>query len=352
MTAAAPHVPIADRLRRHRSTSLDPNESNDGSPAAAPADDAGPVDGTPYAGPTLPDAPELNWRHRDWQPVRRRIYRALHSAGLSDRTLARFAWCGSNAWIEHHPTDPERLRVRCHKCRSRWCLPCSRERAARLWRQLTEYAEGRQVRLITLTMRHDARPLGEQIDHLLRSFAKLRKRKLWRENVVGGVAVLEVHHNGGATGWHPHLHVLAEGGWIAQCSLSLAWHQCTRTSYIADIRAPSAGPRAVSYILKYMTKPLHKRISHNDSLLAEAVEALHGRKLLITFGTWRDLRLTDPDSEPEDWTPIAPLAEVLSKAAQGDPEARRILAKISGPQLASVELPRQMRLARATDPDP
>ncbi len=352
METTTVHTPLADLLRAAPQTSLDPNESNDGHPRRAPADAGGPVDGTPYAGPRLPDDPEVNWRHRDWQPVRRRIYRALHAAGMSDRTLARFAWCGCGAWIERHPTEDDRYRVRCQKCKNRWCLPCSRERAQRLWRQISEYCEGKPVRLITLTIRHQAGPLKEQIDHLLRSFAKLRKRRIWKDNVIGGVAVLEVHHNGGNCGWHPHLHILVEGAFISQRDLALAWHNCTKTSYIVDIRAPSSGPRAVAYVLKYMSKPLHKKISHNDGLLAEAVEALHGRKLLITFGTWRDLRLTDPEPEPVDWTPIAPLGEILSKAANGDPEARRILTKISGSQLPDVHLPSQVRLAGAAGPAP
>ncbi len=352
MALAPLHVPLAERMLPAPRTSLDPNESNDGDPRRAPADAGGHVDGTPYAGPDLPDDPEVAWRHRDWQPTRRRVYRALHAAGLSDRTLARFAWCGCAAWVEKHPTEEHRYRVRCQKCKNRWCLPCAREKARRLWRQITAYCEGRAVRLITLTIRHQAQPLRVQVDWLLQSFAKLRKRRLWKDNITGGIAVLEVHHNGGRTGWHPHLHILAEGAFINQRDLAVAWHTCTTTSYVVDIRAPSSGPRAVSYVLKYLSRPLHKKISHNPTLLAEAVEALHNRKLLITFGTWRDLRLTDPDPEPVDWTPVAPLAEILRKAANGDTEARRILAQISGPQLSDVDLPSQMRLARATGPAP
>lgn len=48
---------------------------------------------------------------------------------------------------------------------------------------------------------------------LMLAFRRLRRLKLWKDNVKGGCYGLEVTNKG--NGWHPHLHIVADCQWLA-----------------------------------------------------------------------------------------------------------------------------------------
>ena len=236
-------------------------------------------------------------------------------------------------------TDPPRYKVAADYCRSRWCYPCARARGALIASNLHQQIAGRSIKLITLTIRHSSQALNKQIDHLYKSITKLRLRKIWSDHVHGGAAVLEVHHTGAANGWHPHLHLLAEASYIDRRELAATWHSITRDSFIVDVRSVSDHLKASRYVTKYLSKPFGKGVIDRRGHLAEAMAAMHGRKLVMTWGTWRGLDLTQAPDDETGWDYVAGLSSLMDLASHGDPEARSILRAVQAAETASPRAP-------------
>lgn len=281
-------------------------------------------------GPVRPETrkSETTFRHSGWQPLRQRVRAALVDLGTSSGVLERFDNCGSNAWILRTALPPFRYKISADYCKNRWCVPCQTARAALIAHNLHHRIHHRRCKLITLTIRHSSRTLPEQIDHLYKSFSALRRRKIWQDAVSGGAAVLELHHTGKANGWHPHLHIVAEAGFIPQKELAADWHAITRDSFVVDVRAITRTVSAARYVTKYLSKPLAKGIHERHGFLVEAVEALHGRKQVLTFGTWREFSLTETPDDDTEWVMVGELYALIDAGARGDDSARAILRAV------------------------
>lgn len=194
---------------------------------------------------------------------------------------------------------------------------------------IREHLDARRARFVTLTLRSDRESLQYLLDHLYASFARLRRTKLWQNTQRGGVAFCEIKWSARNERWHPHLHILTEGRYLAKQALSNAWRKATGDSFIIDIRKVSSAERAISYVVKYASKPHDASIWRVPERLLEAMLAMRGRRLCLTYGTWRGISLTDvPESGA--WTPIAPLAILLSQAQSGDAAASQILSHLPG----------------------
>jgi len=146
---------------------------------------------------------------------------------------------------------------------------------------------------------------------------------------IGGVAFLEIKWFKGTKCWHPHLHILTEGKYIAKQALSNAWRKATDGSFIVDVKKIRNADSAVGYVVKYASKPHDPSIFRDPDRLDEAVLALKGRRLCLTYGTWRGIKLTEVP-EPGTWTPLAPLARIILQARTGDPAASHILSRLPG----------------------
>lgn len=267
--------------------------------------------------------------------MRKRVRAALSETAASARVLERYDNCGSEAWVLRSRTEPARYKVACDCCRNRWCYPCARARGAVLAANLHSLVAGKRVKLITLTIRHSDLPLGEQVAKLYRCFAALRRRKLWTDAVHGGAAVCEIHHTGKVRGWHPHLHILAEAGFLRHRELSAAWHTITGDSYVVDVRAVAADIRAVRYVTKYVSKPAAKGVADDHGLLVEAMRALHNRRLVLTFGAWQGEDLMATPDDGTQWDYVASLGALLDRARNGEVEARRIIHAVEAARDAS-----------------
>lgn len=274
--------------------------------------------------PTSPDAYHIasDWRHRTWTERRKKVISALDGP-FPERRRQAFAACGCYAWVEHSPST-DRVRIRGNFCHDRFCEPCGKARTNRIARNIQDqledgHAAGRQYRLITLTLRQDARPLGAKLDHLLKSFRKLRSAPQWKGTQAGGAAIVEVKRT--AAGWHPHLHVIVEGHFIHQSNLSEQWRNATGTSHIVDVRMVRDLGHASHYVAKYAAKPLDPTVFESHDLLQEAMLALRGRRLCTTIGTWRGLRLEkQPEHTVDDWVKLWSLALFLTRLRAADPE--------------------------------
>jgi len=181
------------------------------------------------------------------------------------------------------------------------------------------------LRFITLTLKSSQQPLAKQIDRLYRSWRSLRCRKAIKPFLLGGLAFTEITRNADTGLWHPHLHVIVEGGYIDRDVIRREWHAITKDSYIVDICAIYSPRDVAGYVAKYAGKAIGPRVWRDPAAFADAIAALAGRRLFATFGIWKALRLSAAPDDTTDWVVVAPLSSVIARAAAGDLDACAIL---------------------------
>ncbi len=275
--------------------------------------------------------PVQEWRFRGCREERTRWLSILPALKLTYNQVKRYARCGDGAWIQHSASRGTR-RIVSQTCHSRACPVC-RATAARQLQQRLDWAlpanTGKNLRLVTLTMKHTRRPLREQLDHLRESFRRLRQRRFWKRTQAFGFAVIEVGYNEESKTWHPHLHVITHGRWIHQQQLSNEWAAVTHGSRIVDVRAIRNRARALSYVLKYMAKGPELKILSNTRLMLEWFDGVRRGRLFLRFG--RELKTLPTrvdDGYPNDWTWEEPLNSLLERVARGDPHAQHRLENL------------------------
>lgn len=307
-----------------QATGLDPPETNVQSPINPPSELY--EEDVQHSCTTSPrsDLDCVTFRHSGWAPVRNRIWRALQDAGVSDSRLEAFETCGHNAWVMESVNEPGTYRIASDKCHDRLCSPCGAERSRVIAANVIEKLAGQDARFITLTLRGRSEPLRDTITRLYKSFARLRSRKLWKRAVTGGVAFLEIKRSADCNFWHVHLHALVQGKFLEKRKLSGTWHTITGDSYVVDIAFVRDQANAARYVAKYASKPIDPTATRDHEALIEVIHALKGRRLCLTFGSWRGYVLTElPDQEP--WQAIEPLSSLLQRASAGAPDAVQIL---------------------------
>ena len=264
---------------------------------------------------------ELTFRHSGWARERAAVLAAFEGAAASDLRVARFENCGSYAWVLRSKEDPTIYRISSSHCHDRFCKPCQRSRANRLAHRLLAASPTTDLRFVTLTLRHSPLPLSLQLQKLVACFRTLRRQHFWAARTTGGAAFIEVKRSKDGKYWHPHLHIIHHGRYLPHRDLSLAWSRLTRGSYIVHINRVRNLDRVAAYVTAYATKPFDSSLTHDHAALVEAIRALHGRRQLITFGTWRTLASADSENPRDGWELVAPLWELLARADHGDPDA-------------------------------
>lgn len=257
---------------------------------------------------------ESIFRHTSWATRRATLFAALKRTGTPHRRLESFANCGACSTCEQTSDD---VRVRGSSCRHALCEPCRQERAAKIRASLHDLCVGRTVRFLTLTLKHNDTPLADQIDRLYRSFSVLRRRKSWLDNCDGGAAFLEVKISERDGRWHPHLHILLEGQWWDAKEISSEWHKVTGDSSIIDITRPRVIEDVCRYAVGYCTKTVDAGIWLIPDKLDECICALKGRRMCLTFGTWRGTPLEPDVPDTRVWVTLGSLETVLRRAADG-----------------------------------
>lgn len=268
---------------------------------------------------------DVRFRHSGWLTTRRRVYDALRTLYPSSTRQVRFAECGSNAWVIKNEESPGAYAVASDHCHDRFCRPCAAFRARVIAHNVANFLADRPYRFLTLTIKTSGLTLCEAVDKLYRSFTLLRRTSFWHERVTGGCAVCEVKPKREGTGWHPHLHCIIEGKFLPVRLLQKHWLAITEDSFVVDIRLGQDSDAAASYVSKYVTKPFTESTTREPNRLVEAIQALHGRRLVSTFGTWRGERLTQYHPSGV-WTKVCPLGRLRYHAARGDEQAANLLA--------------------------
>jgi len=283
--------------------------------------------------------PHQAWLHAGWEVTRKQMALGLVRCGMPTERVYRFCDCGQDAWVYRNIADPSRYKLCSNHCGDRLCLPCGRIRAhllqSALEKKLASLA--RPPLFITLTLAGQPNePLRDKIDRLYTGFSDLRRLKFWRDHVVGGGAFLEIKWSDKAQRWHPHLHILADASFMKQADLSDKWRAVTGDSYIVDVRRSKSNSEVAHYVVKYCTKPINASFAGTPALLDEAILAMKGRRLFLTFGDWYGIKLkgaedeeiTDQPLDSDHWTSAGSLAEILARAAGGDIEAAAALRSI------------------------
>lgn len=211
----------------------------------------------------------------------------------------RLAACRSGAWFVVH-TETREVRVRSEYCGLRWCPMCQKLKRHIITENVAEWIQKQnQVRLITLTLKHSHNDLTPQINHLMESWSRLRRHKAWREHCTGGIFFLQITRNAEKGEWHPHLHILATGSYLAHGTLKVLWAQASRGSSICDIRKAYKPSECVKYVARYATCPADL-CAMGLSEAVEVILACDGRKVAGTFGSARGCRLSYKKPEGPD----------------------------------------------------
>lgn len=295
-------------------TSLDPRETSEQTATIIP----------PGERILRPD-PAARARHARWHDQRASVYDALASLGTRSEVLDRFASCGSNAWVVQNTADPADFRIASNLCKHRWCIPCQRDRSRDLAARVARLFDKGTTRFVTLTLATASPRLADEVTRLYDAFRALRRRVWWKRKVTGGVAFLEVKWSGKSNRWHPHLHVLVQGAYMPQPRLAALWHAVTKDSYIVDIRLVRDASVAAHYVTKYASKSAHDALYDHGDVLAEAIQAMHGKRTVIPFGILRKNR-TKVERDNTTYRPVARLTDLLRHARHGDERAAFILA--------------------------
>jgi len=176
-------------------------------------------------------------------------------------------------------------------------------------------------------LKHQAMPLAQMISRLYTCFINFRNLKEFKLNVEGGAAFCEITLDEHGR-WHPHLHCVIEGSYWMQQRISDAWLQVTGDSPVVDIRSIDGAAQVARYVSKYATKPIHASVFNDTDKLDEAILALRGRRLCLTFGTWRGLNL-HPKREPEEgWLLLGRLEVWAERAKRGEAFAMHVMSLI------------------------
>lgn len=315
------------------STSLDPSETNQQRLTKEPAAAAG----SPRADRTTakPSRYSLNPQqaaiHHRWQRERATILDAMDGStfGPIGKQRTRITLCGLSPLLVITSTGT--VAVAPGLCRQRMCPTCQARRGRELSARVTAITGMMNApRLITLTLKSSTDTLKSQLDRLYQAFRDLRRRDFWKEHVWAGVAVAEITLNTETGLWHPHLHILADGLFMPQSSLSAEWKAVTTDSSIVDIRAVHDRRNAATYIAEYVAKP-NTAARWPAAQINEFAWAIHGRRMIITFGKAHRLKLPMDDCEtrPTLVEPLCTVATLHKHERHGCPVARWILVMLS-----------------------
>lgn len=268
-----------------------------------------------------PDDAELaeRFRHSGWRRTRLLIYQAFKRTEQSRSRLDNFADCGSQAFVYKATDVVCKYRLGGSSCRDRFCIPCAIDRSRCLATNVLKQLDGKPTRFITLTIKQTNAPLIEVLNKLYDCFRRLRARRIWKNSVVGGCAFIEIKWSTKHEAWNVHIHCIVHGSYIYQRYLSTEWYKITGTSMIADIRFVKDNRKVGQYVTKYVSKPFNDTFVNRSKLLDEVIIAVHGRRLALTFGDWRGIKLTESPNE-HDWISLGSFHDVVTRAAQGDRE--------------------------------
>ena len=296
------------------------------------------------------DQPEQILRFQGYQAERQFWLDQLPQVEPCLQRLNRFQLCGAYSWVSQD-LDTGQYFLRGESCKLRICPVCRRVIQRRSARRVLDFMDARPAlkwQFHTFTLKHAKNDLTNQLDRLVRCFRRLRQRKLWRDSVSTGYAVIEVtFHPAGSLSqsgrireeseWHPHLHVLAATEFIDWSALRKLWFAVTGDSDNIDCQLVESSTHAAHYVAKYIGKPPNLHLRAEPSRAAEYYQALQHRRLLMPFGATSKHK---PPTQPSlrNTVPVCRFSDLLTAAANGCYPARCMLTYVI---LATVPRPKR-----------
>jgi hypothetical protein len=212
----------------------------------------------------------------------------------------RLLACRTRATFMRHRDDGS-VKVMANTCKDRWCPMCAQVRARRIAGQVRDWAATLDhPKLLTLTLASSETPLGEQIDRMVLAFNRMRKEIPFKRRWHGGIWFFQVTWSESRRAWHPHIHAILDGEFIAQSTISTTWERLTGDSKVVDIRTIKNIKTASNYVSRYVARPSDLE-PLPEQQRTEIVDQLKGRRLVNTFGTAHRAGLLK--KEPIDRTP-------------------------------------------------
>jgi len=104
---------------------------------------------------------------------------------------------------------------------------------------------------------------------------------------------------------------------------------------VVDIRMVRNLEKIARYVAKYVSKPFDRSIIDQSELLDELITATKKRRMVLTFGDWRGIRLTHT-VEDRDWEMLGSLDSIARAAHSGDVESMRALRYVTGNRIDDV----------------
>lgn len=273
--------------------------------------------------PLVPTTRAQSKVHAKWIGHRSRVINALRESyepKLQRRAERIDSCCAYPQLARRKDGSPHLVMM---PCRDRMCPRCAAGRSAACKLKVGELVKTFDCcRFFTLTLDHRKESLSAMLVRLAAAFRLLRKEPAWRSLVKGGVYGIEATFNVDTRRWHAHLHILADGDFFPQPLLKKLWKKVTGGAEIVYIEAVNNRGDAAKYVSKYVCKPEQGQTWPLERL-AEFAEAMHGKRLLHTFGSGhgRKVEADEEEAKTADLEPVGSLAAVVKHAKSGDHEA-------------------------------
>jgi hypothetical protein len=231
---------------------------------------------------------------RDDYDAAEELYSYLDATSGRDRT-STLQSCRQFAWFVRD-IETGLVHVASNSCKLRWCPVCSKSRSFWIQQNVLDFAQKqRNLRMLTLTLRHTSQSLTNQIDFLYASFRRLRKYKTFKKLVTGGIWFFQVTQDKSTGYWHPHIHCLITGFYVPKDWLIKAWKRVTKGSFICDIKLVRNHEQVSKYVARYCCTPVSLkefRLEHRVVIY----ESFHGRRLNGTWGRAKTVSLSPRQS--------------------------------------------------------
>lgn len=231
--------------------------------------------------------------------------------------------CRKLSWFVRN-VETGHVHVASNACRLRWCPICSRAKSMYITHAVKPWiASLRTARFLTLTLKHSNAPLSAQIGKLYADFRKLRKDTQFKKLCSGGVWFFQIKLISESQQWHPHIHCILSGKYIAHEWLSKKWLQITNSSSIVDIRMVRDPDKAAVEVARYAASPAQLSVLDSDQRI-EVFDSMHRRRMCGTWGLGKSVSLSPPRSvEAGKFEDLGSYAVVVG-LSDADPTARKI----------------------------
>lgn len=212
----------------------------------------------------------------------RRLY-ILVDGTRAEFRLNRLDECRTGGYFMKN-IESGHVKVAAKSCHVRFCPLCSKSREnfirhkTKLWLETIK-----QPKFMTFTLKHCEDSLWNQVEKLYSCFQKIRRHKMFRKKLRGGVWFFQIKLSKSDSLWHPHIHFVADCDFISQKKIQNAWEELTGDSKIVDIRQVKDADKAADYVARYAVSPC-KLAGLNDEQLQELFYGLKKRRLSGTIG--------------------------------------------------------------------